>query len=108
MDEDGLAGRGDDRRAVFERAVVAEDDVEDGLGEGRVEAGDLLDLAAHRVVAERDLALQAAGVGEVDRQRVVVVGDALADVVEEGAGDGEVAVDPGEEVGRRRRPPGRP
>ena len=99
MDEDGLAGAGDDRRAVLERAVVAEDDVEDRLGEGGVEAVDLLDLAADHVVAERDLALQAAGVGQVDRQRVVVVGLGLADVVEEGAGDGDVAVDAGEEVG---------
>ena len=64
-----------------------------------VEAGDVLDLAADQVVAERDLALQAAEVGEVDRQRVVVVGLGLADVVEEGAGDGDVAVDAGEEVG---------
>ena len=77
----------------------AEDDVQDGLGQGGVEAGDLLDLAAHRVVAERDLALEPAGVGEVDRQRVVVVGDGLADVVQEGAGDGDLAVDAGEEVG---------
>ena len=100
MDEDGLAGGGDDRRAVLERAVVAEDDVQDGLGEGRVEARDVLDPAADQVVAERDLALQAAGVGEVDRQRVVVVGLGLADVVQEGAGDGDVAVDPGEEGGR--------
>ena len=61
--------------------------------------GIVLDLAAHQVVAERDLALQAAGVGEVDRQRVVVVGLGLADVVQEGAGDGDVAVDAGEEVG---------
>ena len=100
MDEDSLAGGGDDRRAVLERAVVAEDDVEDGLGQRRVEAGDLLDLAAHRVVAERDLALQAAGVGEIDRQRVVVVGDGLADVVQERTGNRDLAVDAGEEVGR--------
>ena len=99
MDQDGLAGGGDDRRAVLERAVVAEDDVEDRLGQAGVEAGDLLDLAAHQVVAERDLALQAAGVGEVDRQRVVVVGLGLADVVQQRAGDGDVAVDAGEEGG---------
>ena len=35
VDEDGLAGGGDDRRAVLERAVVAEDDVEDAPGPGR-------------------------------------------------------------------------
>ena len=73
--------------------------MEDRLGEGRVEARDVLDLAAHRVVAERDLALQPAGVGQVDRQRVVVVGLGLADVVEQRAGDGDLAVDAGEEVG---------
>ncbi len=100
VDEDGLAGGGDDRRAVLQLAVVAEDDVEDALGEVGVEARQVLDRPAHGVVAERDLPLQAAGVGEVDRQRVVVVGDALADVVQEGAGDGDLAVDAGEEVGR--------
>ena len=99
VDEDGLAGGGDDRGAVLELAVVAEDDVEDRLGEAGVEAGDVLDPAADQVVAERDLALQAAEIGEVDRQRVVVVGLGLADVVQEGAGDGDVAVDAGEEVG---------
>ena len=62
--------------------------------------GMLLDLPAHQVVAERDLALQAAEIGEVDRQRVVVIGLRLADVVQEGAGDRDVAVDAGEEVGR--------
>ena len=51
------------------------------------------------VVAERDLALEAAGVGEVDRQRVVVVGLGLADVVQERAGHRDLAVDTGEEVG---------
>src|SRR3954471_11077236 len=61
VDEDGLAGGGDDRGAVFERAVVGEDDVQDRLGESGIEAGDLLDLSPHLVVAERDLALQAAG-----------------------------------------------
>ena len=55
--------------------------------------------AAHQVVAERDLALEAAGVGEVDRQRVVVVGLDLADVVQKRAGDRDLAVDAGEEVG---------
>src|SRR4029077_6824891 len=65
VDEDGLAGGGDDRRAVLELAVVAEDDVEHGLGQRRLEARELLDLPAHQVVAERDLALEAAEVGEV-------------------------------------------
>ncbi len=57
---------------------------------------DLLDRRAHAVVAERDLALQASGVGEVDRAGVVGVGLELADVVQQRAGDRHVAVDPGE------------
>ena len=64
-----------------------------------VEALDRLDLAADHVVAERDLAQQAAVVGEVDRQRVVVVGLGLADVVQQRAGDRDVAVDAGEDGG---------
>src|SRR5436309_13090649 len=99
VNEDGLAGGGDDWGAVFERAVVGEDDVQDRLSERGIEAGDVLDLTTHLVVAERDLPLQATGVGEVDRQRVVVVGLGLADVVQQGAGDGDVTVDAGE-VGR--------
>ena len=68
----------------------------------------VLDLAAHHVVAERDLAVQAAGVGEVDRERIVVVGLGLADVVKQRAGDGDVAVDARGTAPRRRRRPGRP
>ena len=64
-----LARARHDRAAVLERAVVAEDDVQHRLGERGREAVDLLDLAAHEVVAERDLALQAPGVGQVDRER---------------------------------------
>ena len=74
--------------------------MQDRLGEVRIEAVDRLDLAADPVVAERDLALQAAEVGHVDRQRVVVVGLELADVVEQRAGHRDVAVDAGEERGR--------
>ena len=40
VDQDRLAGGRDDRGAVLELAVVAEDDVEDGLGEVGVEAVD--------------------------------------------------------------------
>ena len=61
----------------------------------------VLDLAAHAVVAERDLALQPAVVGQVDRGPVRGVGVELADVVQQRAGDGDVAVDAGE--GRRDR-----
>src|SRR3712207_7356108 len=54
---------------------------------------DLLDLATHAVVAERDLALQAAAVGEVDRGGGVRgVGLELADVVQQRAGHRDVAV----------------
>ena len=67
--------------------------MEHRLGELGVEALDRLDLAPDQVVAERDLALQAAGVGEVDRQRIVVVGLGLADVVKQRAGDRDVAVE---------------
>ena len=95
VDERRLAGAGHDRRAVLELAVVAEDDVQDRLGEVGVEALDLLDLAADLVVAERDLGLQAARVGQVDRQRVVVVGLGLADVVQERAGDRDSRSMPG-------------
>ena len=70
------------------------------LGQLRIEAVDPLDLAADQVVAERDLALEAAGVGEVDSQRIVVVGHGLADVVEQRAGDRDVAIDSGEGRGR--------
>ena len=81
-------------RAVLERAVVAEDDVQDAPAPASGSKPGISSIcAAHEVVAERDLALQAAGVGEVDRQRVVVVGLELADVVQERAGDGDVAVD---------------
>src|ERR1044071_73319 len=49
VDENGLAGGGHHRRSVFERAVVGEDDVQNRLGEGWVEAGNVLDLTAHLV-----------------------------------------------------------
>ena len=66
MHERRLARARHDRAAVLERAVVGEDDVPDRLRELRGEAVDLLDLAADAVVAERDLALQPTGVGQVD------------------------------------------
>ena len=47
-------------------AVVGEDDVPHRLRELRREAVDLLDQPADAVVAERDLAVQPASVGEVD------------------------------------------
>ena len=72
------------------------------------ESGDPLDLRAHEVVAERDLAEQLAVVGEVDRERVAAVGLDLADVVDQRAGDGDVAVDAGERAPRWRSRPGPP
>ena len=50
------------------------------------EARQLLDQPAHAVVAERDLALELAEVGQVDRERVGGVGLELADVVQQRAG----------------------
>ena len=64
-----------------------------GLRELHGEALDLLDRAADAVVAERDLALQAAGVGQVDIARILGVGLELADVMQQRAGDRHVAVD---------------
>ena len=80
---------------------MGEDDVEERLGQARIEAVDPLDLATHEVVAERDLALEAPGVREVDGERVIVVGHRLPDVVEQGAGHRDVAVHARE--GRRGR-----
>src|SRR5204863_9604463 len=89
-----LAGAGDDGAAVLERAVVGEDDVAERLGQGRGKAVDVLDDAADTVVAQRDLAVQPAGVGELDAVSLERIGLELADVVQEGAGHGDVAVDP--------------
>ena len=75
--------------------MVGEDDVQQRLRELRREAVDRLDLAAHAVVAERDLALQAPVVGELDRRPLAGVRVELADVVQQRAGDGDIAVDPG-------------
>ena len=72
---------------------MAEDDVGHRLGELGREARQRLDRAAHAVVAERDLALEPPGVGEVDRGRVGRVRLELADVVQQRAGHGDVAVD---------------
>ena len=66
--ERGLARARDDGRAVGQRAVVAQDDVQHAWASVGREAVEVLDQAAHAVVAERDLALQAAVVGQVDRR----------------------------------------
>ena len=92
MHERGLARARHDGAAVLELAVVGQDDVEHGLA-GRREAVDPLDLAAHEVVAERDLAVELAGVGQLDRAVVRRVGLDLADVVQQGARDCDVAVE---------------
>ena len=53
----------------------------------------LVDELADHVVAHDDLAVQLAHVGHLRRQAVAGVGVRLADVVQQGAGDDEVAVD---------------
>ena len=63
--------------------------------------GQLLDGAADAVVAQRDLALQAPGIGEVDGRGIGGVGLELADVVQQRAGDRHVAIDAGEGRGHR-------
>ena len=101
MDEGGLAGARDYRAAVLEHPVVGEDDVQHALGAPRREGRKVLDRTAHDVVAERDLALEAAGVAQRDRPARRDVGLDFADVVQERAGDGQVAVDPRERRGHR-------
>src|SRR5579875_44449 len=59
VDECGLAGRRDHRAAVLERAVVAEDDVQQRLGNVAGEVRKGLDRGADAEVAERDLAVEA-------------------------------------------------
>ena len=81
-----LARAGDHRAAVLERAVMAEDDVEDRLRQLRGEAVEPLDRPADPVVAEHDLPLQAALVGHRDRAGSELVGLELADVVQQRAG----------------------
>src|SRR5205823_12756330 len=61
----GLARAWQHRAAVLERSVVGEDDVAERLGELAGKALDVLDRAADPVVAERDLAVQPAGVGQL-------------------------------------------
>ena len=68
MHERRLARARHHRAAVLERAVMGEDDVPHRLRELGGEAVDVLDQAADAVVAERDLAVQPARVGEVDDQ----------------------------------------
>src|SRR5438105_4435833 len=55
-----LAGAGHHGASVLERAVMAEDDVQDCLCELGREPIEALDRAPHQVVADRDLAVQAA------------------------------------------------
>ena len=64
----------------------------------RREGVDFLDRTPHAVVAERDLAVQAPGVAELEAVPLRAVGLDLADVVQQRARDRHVAVDP-----RKRR-----
>src|SRR3954467_14945072 len=94
-----LACTRDDRRAMLELSVVREDDVQHGLRRLGGEAGQLLDRAAHEVVAERYLAVQLAGVRQLYRATVHRVRLDLADVVQQRPGDCDVAVEAGERRG---------
>ena len=93
MHDGGLAGRGQHRTAVLERAVMGEDDVQQRTRQLPGKALDALGLPANQVIAERNLAQQLAVVGEVDRGGVQPVGLDLADVVDQRAGDGQIPVD---------------
>src|SRR4051794_30746511 len=93
VDQRGLTGAGRDRAAVLEAAVVREDHVQQRAGDRGREAVGRLDLAADAEVAERDLALELAGVREVGTAVRRCVGLELADVVKQRAGDGDVTVD---------------
>ena len=93
MHERGLARPRDDGAAVLQAAVVGQDDVQQRPRKVTREVGDRLDLAANAVVAERDLALELARVGQVRASVIPGVGLELADVVQQRAADGEVAID---------------
>src|ERR1019366_6259054 len=94
--ERSLARARHHRAAVLQRAVMGEDDVPDRLSQLGGEPLDVLDRAPYAVVAERDLAVQAPGVREVDVARIVRIGLELADVVQQCAGHRHVAIDPRE------------
>jgi len=101
--DDGLACHGDDGASLLTLAVVRDDDVTQARRELGREALDLGDEALDDVVTDDDLALQASGVGEPRRERVTGVARDLADVVQQGAGDDEVAVHGRQTVGDGRR-----
>ncbi len=101
MDEERLARLRDDGAAVLELAVVAQDDVEERLLAHLVDARDPIELAVQPLVAEDDLAAQAAGVGELHRVALHErVGLELAEIVHERGRDGEIAIDAREHLGR--------
>jgi hypothetical protein len=68
--------------------------VQQALGEVAGEVRVLLDILAHAVVAERDLAEEPAGVGEINRAELLLVGLEFADVVQERSAGRDVAVSP--------------
>src|SRR4051812_45093094 len=94
--ERGLARAWNHGAAVLELAVVGQDDVEQCLGGARREPWNLLDLTTDEVVAEWDLALEPSRVGELDGAALGGVGLDLANVVQQRAGDRDVALDAGE------------
>ena len=81
MYERRLARAWNDRAAVLERPVVAEDDVQHRLRELGGESIEPFDHTPDAVVAQRNLAVQAAVVGHRDRPALDAVRVELADVV---------------------------
>jgi len=69
--------------------------VQQRLGRLGAESIDAFDLGSHEEVAERDLALELPRGGDRDFVALDRVGVGLADVVEQRAADGQVAVDAG-------------
>ena len=93
MHERGLARARRHGAAELEEAMVGEQDVQQRLCAVRGEVGVRLDRLSDPEVAERDLALELASVGQLRAAAGHCVCLELADVVQKGARDREVSVD---------------
>src|SRR5579864_1444976 len=89
----------DHRASVLQRAVVAEDDVEHRLSQLGGKALEALDRAAHEVIADGNLAVEAPVIGHRDGPILYLVGLELADVVQQRSCHGDIAIDPRERGG---------